>query len=325
MTKSEQSAGRRHAAPWALGSALGYAASNVFDRVAMGDADPLVGPFLRGLPSLILGIVLVWKNRTLGQLQRRSANFVGGRAILSFVWAGLLSTLGLFAYYFAMRVGGVSVTTPVLETWVIWGTLGAWLFLRERLRGLILAGWVLIALGLGALIWGQLRGQPVSPNWYWAIPLAGLAAISYGVSGVLWRDGQLRGAHQSTAILVHFVTSVAVSILGLVALGRAALILTTAWRYALALLTSGVLSGIIAVYCIFTALRLMEAARVYAFSSLTPLVATLLAHFFLREYLNLLILLGVLLISAGVGLTQIFQPKPEQGKQDLPSAESSAP
>jgi drug/metabolite transporter (DMT)-like permease len=325
MTNSEQSAGRRHGEPWALGSVLGYAAGNVFDRLAVKHADPLIGPFLRGLPSLILGVVLVWKNRTLGQLQRRSADFVGGRAILSFVWAGLLSTIGLFVYYFAIRVGGLIVTIPVVETWVIWGTLGAWLFLRERLRGLMLAGWALIALGLGALIWGQLRGQPISPYWYWAIPLAGLTAISYGVSGVLWRDGQLRGAHQSTAILVHFVTSVAVSVLGLVVLGRVALILTTAWRDALALLTSGVLSGIIAVYCIFTALRLMEVARVYAFSSLTPLVATLFAHFFLREHLNLLILLGVLLISAGVSLTQIFQPKAERGRQDLRSAESSAP
>jgi drug/metabolite transporter (DMT)-like permease len=275
-------------------------------------ADPLVGPFLRGLPSLILGIVLVWKNRTLDQLLPRSPRFVGRRAILSFAGAGALSTLGLFVYYFAIRVGGLIVTTPVLETWVIWGTLGAWLFLREPLRGPRLGGWGLIALGLGALIWGQLRGQPISPDWYRALPLATFTAISYGVSGVLWRDGQLRGAHQSTAILVHFVTSVAVAAAGLVVLGRETLIFRTAWRNALALLASGVLSGIIAVYCIFTALRLMEVARVYAFSSLTPLVATLFAHFFLHEYVNVLILAGVCLISAGVGVTQIFRPKEER-------------
>jgi len=70
-----------------------------------------------------------------------------------------------------------------------------------------------------------------------------------------------------------------------------------------------VLSGIIAIYCIFSALRLMEVGRVYAISSLTPLVATLFARFFLHEYLNLLILSGVLLISVGVTLTQIFRPR----------------
>ncbi len=307
----------RRGEPWALGAVLGYSTANIFDRIAVAHTDPLIGPLLRGLPSLLLGIILVGKNRTLDQLRAGSPSYVGRRAILSFVWAGTLSTLGLFVYYFAIRLGGVIVTTPVLETWVLWGTLVAWFSLRERLRGFLLAGWVLIASGLTALILGQLRGQPISPDWYWAVPLAALAAISYGISGVLWRDGQLRGMHQSTAILVHFTTSVAVALAGLAVLGRGGVILRASSRDVLALLTSGVLSGIIAIYCIFTALRLMEVARVYAFFALTPLVATLFAHFFLREYLNLLILAGVLLISVGVGLTQIYRPK---GGQDTESS-----
>ena len=300
---------RRQGELWALGSVFGYASANIFDRLAVVHADPLVGPFFRGLPSLLLGIALVWKNRTLGQLRPGSPQYVGRRAVLTFVWAGILSTMGLFIYYFAIRMGGVIITTPVLETWVIWGTLVAWIFLREKLRGFLLLGWALIALGLGALVLGQLRGKPISPYWYWAIPLAALAAVSYGISGVLWRDGQLRGAHQSTAILLQFVTSIAVALAGLGLGGRGSLLFTTARKDVIALLASGVLSGIIAIYCIFSALRLMEVGRVYAISSLTPLVATLFARFFLHEYLNLLILSGVLLISVGVTLTQIFRPR----------------
>ena len=300
---------RRQGELWALGSVFGYASANIFDRLAVVHADPLVGPFFRGLPSLLLGIALVWKNRTLGQLRPGSPQYVGRRAVLTFVWAGVLSTMGLFIYYFAIRMGGVIITTPVLETWVIWGTLVAWIFLREKLRGFLLLGWALIALGLGALVLGQLRGKPISPYWSWAIPLAALAAVSYGISGVLWRDGQLRGAHQSTAILLQFVTSIAVALAGLGVGGRGSLLFTTARKDVMALLASGVLSGIIAIYCIFSALRLMEVGRVYAISSLTPLVATLFARFFLHEYLNLLILSGVLLISVGVTLTQIFRPR----------------
>ena len=55
----------------------------------------------------------------------------------------------------------------------------------------------------------------------------------------------------------------------------------------------------------------MAVARVYAFSSLTPLVATLFAHFFLHEYLNGFMLAGILLVSCGVGLAQIFRPREE--------------
>ena len=45
---------------WAIGSMLGYASANIFDRLAVTGGDPLVGPFLRGLPSLALGLVLMW-------------------------------------------------------------------------------------------------------------------------------------------------------------------------------------------------------------------------------------------------------------------------
>jgi drug/metabolite transporter (DMT)-like permease len=303
---------RRRGEPWALGSVFGYASANIFDRIAVIHADPLIGPLLRGLPSLLLGITLVWKNRTLDQLRPASARFIGGRAMFSFVLAGVLSTLGLFLYYFAIRIGGVIITIPVLETYVIWGTLIAWFFLGERFRAMVLLGVGLIAVGLVVLSLGQLRGEPITPHWYWAIPLVLFTALTYGISGVLWRYGQLRGAHQSTAIFLQFVTSVGVALAGLAVLGRLAMIGAASGRDIGALLASGVLSGIVGIYCMFTALRLMSVARVYAFSSLTPLLATLFAHLFLGEYLNLIMVVGVLLVTLGVGLTQIYRPKDER-------------
>lgn len=312
MEPASNQSGRHRGEPWALGSVLGYASANMFDRIAVAHADPLIGPILRGLPSLLLGIILVWRSGTLGQVRPGSPDYVGRRAILSFVLAGVLSTIGLFIYYFAIRLGGVIVTIPVLETYVIWGTLVAWFFLHERYRGFVLLGVGLIALGLGLLSFGLFRGQPISPYWYWAIPLALFTALTYGVSGVLWRDGQLRGAHQSTAILLQFVTSVGVAAAGLLLLGRWDRVIATPRHDVAALLASGVLSGIVGIYCMFTALRLMAVARVYAFSSLTPLVATLFAHFFLHEYLNLPMLAGVVLVSVGVTLTQVFRPVEER-------------
>ncbi len=303
---------RRRGELWALGSVLGFASANIFDRLAVARADPLVGPVIRGVPSLLLGIVLVWKNHTLKELLPSSDRYVGNRTVLSFIWAGVLSTTGLFAYYFAIQMGGVIITIPVLQTYGVWGTLTAWFFLQERFRGPVLLGLALIAIGLPALCWGQLRGQPISPYWYWAIPLALFAALTYGISGALWRDGQLRGAHQSTAILVQFIASIVVALAALGLSGRLALIVTTPRQDLAALLASGVLSGIMGIYCMFMALRLMTVARVFAYTSLTPLVAALFAHFLLREYLNLLMLVGVVLTSLGVTLTQIFRPENER-------------
>jgi len=306
---------------WALGSVLGYASANIFDRLAVNAGDPLVGPFLRGFPSLLLGVALVWKHGTRDQLRPSSPRYIGGRAIMPFVWAGSLSTVGLFLYYFAIRAGGVIITVPLLQTWVIWGTLAAWLMLGEQLRGFLLAGWSLIGLGLASLILGELRGHPLTAAWYWSLPLAALAAISYGVSGVLWRQGQLRGAHQSTAILLQFVTSVAVGLVGLAIFGRLALLATTPARSLLNFLESGLLSGVIAIYCIFTALRLAQVARVNAISSLTPLTAVLFARSFLREDLNLPMLAGVVLICGGVALTEVFRNR--DGSENQPAVERS--
>ncbi len=312
MGENAPQSARRRGEPWALGSVLGYASANIFDRLGIVHADPLIGPFLRGLPSLVLGIVLVVKHHTLAQIRPSSERYIGQRAVLSFIAAGVISTTGLFLYYFAIRIGGVTITVPVQETYVIWGTLIAWFVLRERIHRYAFLGIILIFLGLVGLSVGEWRGQAISPFWYWAIPLAFCTALAYGISGVLWRDGQLRGAHQSTAIFLQFTTSVAVGLLGLLLLGRGAALGTITWHALIALLTSGVLSGILAIYCLFTALRLMAVARVYAFSSLTPLVATLFAHFFLHEYLNLIMLGGVLLVSVGVILTQVFRPKDER-------------
>jgi drug/metabolite transporter (DMT)-like permease len=309
---SKPQRGSHRGEPWALGSVLGYSSANIFDRIAVIHADPLLGPFLRGIPSLVLGIVLVLRSRTLSQLRPGSAGYIGRRAILPFVFAGFLSTVGLFVYYYAIRLGGVTITIPVLETYVIWGTAIAWFFLGERVRAWSLLGVGLIAGGLITLTLGQLSGRPTSPEWYWAIPLALVTALTYGISGVLWRDGQLRGAHQSTAIFLQFTTSMVVAILGLIVLGREDSLLATPVRDVGALLTSGVLSGIVGIYCMFTALRLMAVARVYAFSALTPLVAALFARLFLNEYLNAVMLLGVILVSVGVALTQIFRPREER-------------
>jgi len=302
----------RRGEPWALGSVTGYALANLFDRAAVTHSDPLIGPLVRGLPSLLLGIALVGKNRTLTQLAPNSRDYVGTRVLLSLLGAGTVSTLGLFAYYFAIQLGGVTITIPVLQTYGLWGTLIAWFWLRERAGWMLVLGLGMTALGLAALSLGQLRGQPISPRWYWAIPLALLAAFTYGLAGALWRGAQLRGAHQSTAILTQFTASMAVALAGLAANGRLGLLRTTPGADLAALLSSGILSGIVGIYCIFIALRLMTVARVFAYSALTPLVATLGAYFLLHEYLNALMLAGVCLATIGVALTQIFRPAEEK-------------
>ena len=94
----------------------------------------------------------------------------------------------------------MTITVPVQETYVIWGTLIAWIFLHERIHRYALGGVVLIFVGLVGLSFGQYHGHPISAALVLGHSAGVHTALTYGISGVLWRDGQLRGAHQSVAI-----------------------------------------------------------------------------------------------------------------------------
>ncbi len=296
---------------WALGGVVGYAGASVVERAAVVSADPLIGPLIRGLPSLALGILLLFARRTYRQLLPGSESYLGWRAMIVFIIPGVLSTIGLFAYYFALRLGGVAITVPVQQSFIVWGAIASWLYLGERFHRKAVMGVGILVLGLLVLTFGQMRGAPLSSRWYMAIPLALFTAISYGISGVFWRDGQLRGADQSTGIFLQFIASEITALIGLLWFGRFQALLETSPHDLGALFVGGILSGIVGIYGLFTSLKLMSVTRVYALFSLQPLVASVVAYFILKEYLNVQMMIGILLVCVGVAFVQVFKPVEE--------------
>ena len=242
---------------WMSIAIVGYVTSYLFDKLAVAHVDPLIGPLFRRLPSLILGIILLLAQGKTAQLNPHSERFVGKSTIMVFVVAAIASTLGTFTYYYALRFGGVVLTVPISQTLVLWGTVMGWLYMGERFsrRGVI--GVFATLIGLLMLSYGQSLGTVVSDRWYYAIPLALISAMGWGIAGALWRDGQLRGAHQSTAIFLQFGVGIVLSVVVLAIAGRMDAIATAHSKDILALFAGGVLSGVVAIYCLFTALRLM--------------------------------------------------------------------
>lgn len=293
---------------WALVGVLGYASANVFEAHAVKGADPLIGPLIRGIPSLVLAIVLMYRRNTFGQLQPHSPHYIGRKGIILFIVPGVLATLGLFTYFYALQLGGVAITIPVQQSFILWGALASWLYLGERFGAKSLLGVALVVTGLVVLGLGRLTGTPVTGQWYYAIPLALFTAIAFGVSGVFWRLGQLHGADQSTGILVNTLASEVVALIGLMLAGRLSALWETSVQNWLALLAGGALSGIVGLYGMFTSLKYLSVTRAYALSSLTPLVAATLAFLFLGEQLNVQMVIGIIMVTVGVALVQIFKP-----------------
>lgn len=297
---------------WMVGCIVGYVASYLFDRVAVAHVDPLIGPLFRRLPSLLMGVILIFVQQTAAQLNPSSEKFVGRTTIGIFLISGVLQTFGAFSYYYALRFGGVTLTAPITQTLVLWGAIAGWVYLGERFSPKGLMGIAIVSIGIMLLSYGQSRGVAVSEQWVYAVPLALVSAMTWGIGGVLWRDGQLRGAHQSTSIFLQFSSSIFLTILVLALMGRLEAIAEASGRDLLILSGSGILSGIIGVYCMFMALRLMSVARVYTLYSLVTIVSVVLAYVVLGEYINRVMLIGILLTCFGVVLVQRFKPARER-------------
>jgi drug/metabolite transporter (DMT)-like permease len=223
----------------------------------------------------------------------------------------VLSTLGLFAYFKALQMGGVAITVPGIQSYALWGALFSWIYLGERLSRESLMGVGLLVVGFVVLALGQMKGQPVSGQWYYAIPLTLFTGAAYGISGVFWREGQLRGADQSTGIFVNTVASEIVALVGLFLVGRGHALFETSAGDLGALFVGGVLSGVVGLYCLFTSLKLLSVTRAFALSSLTPLAATIMAVIFLKEHVNWQMMLGIFMVCVGVALVQMFKPTEE--------------
>ena len=129
--------------------------------------------------------------------------------------------------------------------------------------------------------------------------------MGWGLSAVVWRLGQQQGVDRSGGITVHYGTSVVAALIWLALAGELDVYceITAADFTALAL--SGVFGGMIAVYSMFAAMRLLPAATVFVLNGLTPLTTALGGALLLGEYINLEMWLGILLASAGVVLFQL--------------------
>ena len=297
---------------WILGSIFGFAAAYLCDRVAVVSVNPLVGPVMKNLPSLIFATFLLLRQQRYRQINPASDQFVGRSVVVWFMASGAAATAGLMLYFFAINVGGVVITPPFLQTQMVWATLFAFVFLGEELRAVGWLGLMLCVLGLMTLSFGQSIGRPVSPEWYLAIPLACGAAACYAVTGALTRRGQLEGAHQATGMFLRFTTSITLAFLVLLLGGGFGSLLSASWRDLGMLFLSGVLSGPIAVYCFFMALRMMTVGRTFALNGLNQVVAAVLAVFFLGEFINLPMVLGILITFLGVTLVQLYKPAEEK-------------
>lgn len=301
---------------WAFGGAVAYALTNVFSRVAVVSVDPLVAPVFRLLPTLAIAWTRVRRSKLFrSSLRPSSAEFIGWRVIFVLFLGGTLSsTLGTVTFFYALQVGGVVMTVPVLATNILWSALIAALFLKERLNARMTAGIVVAVAGVALLGYGRSQGSEIVPGALAAIPLALITAMSWATGANCTRYALVRGVDKYLSIAVSQTSGMLLLVALLFAAGQGALLWTTALDAIGVLLLAGVLSAI-ALICDAHALSLTTVASALTISGTNPVISTILAVLFLGEQLKPLMALGTVLTVAGVIYVQLTKVKSSEPGQ----------
>jgi transporter family protein len=108
--------------------------------------------------------------------------------LLWFAAVGVVGSFcGRYLSFVAQRLVGVSRTSIVMQSVLIWSTLLAVVFLGERLTIGILAGATLIMTGGALLVWDKAEVRKKIPISYYGVPL--LTAFSFALTFLLRRYG----------------------------------------------------------------------------------------------------------------------------------------
>lgn len=291
---------------WALGGALAYALTNVFSRIASTAVDPIVAPIFRLLPTLTISWMQVGRARQRwSALQPSSPGFVGWRTIaILFLGGALSTTIGTVFFFFALQIGGVVLTAPVLATNILWSTIIAALFLKESLNTRMITGVVVAVLGVALLGIGRTTGSAIVPEELSAIPLALITAMSWAVSVNCTRYALVRGVDKYLAISVSQTFGILLLIGVAFIMGRGPLLWTTAFGTIGVLLLAGILSASALIFDA-QALSLTTVASVLTIGGLNPVISTILAALFLGEELRLLMAVGTVMTVVGVIIVQL--------------------
>jgi drug/metabolite transporter (DMT)-like permease len=297
---------------YGLVAALGWGLSAVAATIAARRA----GTYLAVLAGQGLGVLLLL---ALTASVRPSFGAVSGKVALTLAGAGLLGLLGYLAFYRALEYGSaVGLVSAISATYGGVTTLLAVTVLGERLTGPGAAGVALAVVGValatarreagsqapaisvGEPIVGVVPGPSRLRGMSRAgVPLAIIAALTYGVGGFLLGDYSARAGWLVSALIAHG-TSVTVLLLVLPLLGR-----QLAWRGALSGIGWAAAAGLTDAVGLLAFSRGGQAGQVAvtaAVSSLYPIIPLAAGLAFFSERLTGRQVLGVASIVAGLVL-----------------------
>jgi len=287
---------------WMVFTALSYAASNLFDRWGMFkvQADPYLGSAIKALPGVIFAVIMIWMGTDKKQFGK-STKIKDWKQLWPFLAGGLISEVFGTAFFLsAIMKGGIAIAVPTVQVWTFFAALMGVIFLKEKFHWNTVIGLAIAVAGLVIISMGQLKGVPMSPTWYLGFPWALLAALCWATTMTLVKKGQTDGVSRFKGYLAQHIVPIILIIPLMAVLGRMDAVSGMTSGFFWALFLSGVLGTTMAMIFMYTALRLSPLSKVIPINAGYPAVAAIAAWLIFGDALNALMLVGIVLVAAGV-------------------------
>lgn len=275
---------------------------------SLSDADPITGTFFRGAYALPLLFVIWWSFRK-RDMRPRSRHLMA-------VAAGVALALDVVAWHSAIDQIGAGLATLIANSQVIFVSLVAWLFLKERPDNRVLGAIPVILLGV-ALVSGIGQADAFGSNPVLGAGLALLAAIFY--------SGFILGFRQANESQAPAAGPLAEATLGLVLVAPivgafgSGIEYTPTWPSHGWLLMLAISSQVFGWMLIGYVLPRLPAAETATIILLQPALTMIWGAVILSERPSFLQLVGAVIVLGGVGFVALTRL---QTRQPLKSAAS---
>jgi len=285
----------------ALAAAFCWTIEPVLYKVALSDAKPISANISRSISTTIFLFACLGVSRRLGGLATLPAD--------SLLLAGLSGIIGLCLgdtmYMLSLTLIGVSRTVPISSIYPLFTMLFAAVFLGERVTSFLLLGTVVIILGIWLVSQKRTGSSDVTRGaLYKGVFIALASAVVWSVS-IIFMDHALEFSQLAAvdAALVVNTARMSTTSLSFLALSpfidRRFLFMKLKRKTWIILASAGIIALGLGWVLLAVSLSYIEASRAVPISSVSPLFATLIGAFFLRENVTLRIFVGSVLIVLG--------------------------
>lgn len=276
----------------ALTGAVTISFSAIF--FSLSNADPITATFFRGAYALPLLIIFWWSSRKRDMRQRNHH--------LMAIGAGVALALDVVSWHSAIDQIGAGLATLIANSQVIFVSLVAWLFLKERPDNKVLAAIPVILLGV-ALVSGIGQADAFGSNPVFGTGLALLAAIFYSAFILAFRQANQSQAPASGPLAEATLGLVLVApVIGIVGPG---IDYTPSWPSHGWLLMLAISSQVFGWMLIGYVLPRLPAAETATIILLQPALTMIWGTLILSERPSVLQLVGAVIVLGGVGFVAL--------------------